>query len=131
MEREIPTHAAKAVIRNQNGDILFVRRSSNRGVVSNWDLPGGLVEDGESDEQALGREILEELSIGAVVGRKVGEWSFHRPLDGKRVEVTNYEAELESTEFKLSDEHDESKWVPPAQIQELQVKDPSIFSAIN
>lgn len=125
MENQIPTHAAKAVIRNQNNEILFLQRT-----VGKWDLPGGLVEDGEDDAEALRREILEELGLIAKVGTKIGEWTFHRPLDSSVVSVTNYESVLEEGELRLSDEHTAFKWVSESQLPELEVKDPSIFSAL-
>lgn len=57
MDKIVPTHAVKAVITNEQGDILFLQRNPAKGAKPNWDLPGGLVEDGEEDEIALVREI--------------------------------------------------------------------------
>ena len=125
MENKIPTHAAKAVIRNNDNEILFLQRS-----VGKWDLPGGLVEEGEDDHEALRREILEELGLGAKVGAEVGKWAFFRPLDSTTVSVTNYESDLDSGELKLSDEHTSFRWVPEIEVAELEVKDSSIFTAL-
>jgi 8-oxo-dGTP diphosphatase len=130
MEKQIPTHAAKAVIVNSEGAILFLQRNPARGPVANWDLPGGLVEMGESDEEALKREIKEELSLEANVGKEVGKWSFFRPLDGNRVEVTNYAVGINSDSIKLSDEHIAYKWYTKEELSNLSVKDNSIFLAL-
>lgn len=130
MEKQIPTHAAKAVIINSEGAILFLQRNPVRGPVANWDLPGGLVEMGESDKEALKREIKEELSLDANVGEEVGKWSFFRPLDGNRVEVTNYAVGIKSGSIKLSDEHIAYKWYTKDELSKIPVKDSSIFLAI-
>lgn len=130
MTRIIPTLAAKAVIKNQAGEILFLQRNPAKGAVPNWDLPGGLVEEGESDTEALAREIQEELGATAIVGGELGKWSFHRPCDGATVEVTNYEATVEDETFTLSDEHIDSKWVPTEQVAMLPIKDESLLGAI-
>jgi 8-oxo-dGTP diphosphatase len=124
--QSIPTHAAKAVIRNAQGEILFLQRSA----AGNWDLPGGLVEEGEDDVLALGREISEELSVECLVGKELGTWSFYRPLDGATVEVTNYEVSLSDSEIKLSDEHTDFQYVPKDQLGKLPVKDASLWNAI-
>jgi 8-oxo-dGTP diphosphatase len=135
MEKVIPTHAVKAVITNDQGDILFLQRDGKARAdgKSNWDLPGGLVEDGEDDVAALGREVAEELGAKAVVGEKLGEWTFFRPFDGQTVTVSNYAVELGTSnvdQLTLSDEHTAAKYVGRTALQDLEVKDPSIFEAL-
>jgi 8-oxo-dGTP pyrophosphatase MutT (NUDIX family) len=134
MERIIPTHAVKAVIINEQGDILFLQRNAKGRVdgKSNWDLPGGLVDEGE-DDTALTREIEEELGRKAQIGRERGRWTFFRPFDSQTVAVTNYAATLDSNAIEnltLSDEHVGTKWVSRADLFELEVKDPSILTAL-
>lgn len=130
MEKLIPTHAAKAVIINPDGCVLFLQRNPVRGITANWDLPGGLVEVGETDQDALKREIKEELSLDANVGEEIGKWSFFRPLDGNRVEVTNYAVGINDDSIKLSDEHVAYRWCSKDELSSLQVKDVSIFLAL-
>lgn len=130
MNNEIPTHAVKAVIKNDEGNILFLQRNPARGAVANWDFPGGIVEAGEEDKIALRREIQEELGVDSVIGDEIGKWTFFRPFDEKTVAVTNYSVELASTAIKLSDEHVDSQWVSIDDSKNLPVKDQSIFSAL-
>ena len=47
----------KAIIRNQKDEVLMVR-----GIERTWTLPGGGIEHGETDLQALKRELLEEVA---------------------------------------------------------------------
>lgn len=55
---------AVGVIRNSDGDYLLCRMPPDRGVFpGEWGLPGGGVEPGETLDQALRREIREELGL--------------------------------------------------------------------
>lgn len=59
-----------AVLRD--GRVLASRRTEPPRLAGLWEFPGGKVEDGESDEQALVRELAEELGVVAVVGERLG-----------------------------------------------------------
>ena len=59
----------QAVVRSERGVLLAVR-SDLRG----WELPGGHAGPGESDEDALRREVLEETGLEVVVERRVGDY---------------------------------------------------------
>ena len=56
-------HVAVAVIRNAQNDILISRRHADAHQGGLWEFPGGKVRRGESLQQALGRELREELGI--------------------------------------------------------------------
>ncbi|MEZ5397240.1 MAG: NUDIX domain-containing protein [Bryobacterales bacterium] len=55
----------------QGGAILACRRRSDQAHPGKWEFPGGKVEPGESPEQALRRELSEELHIEARIGREI------------------------------------------------------------
>lgn len=61
-------HVVAAILRDVRGRILLTRRTDGRDLAGLWEFPGGKVEPDESVEQALRRELVEEvgIEIGAV-----------------------------------------------------------------
>ena len=107
------------VLRNERGEYLLCRMPPDRGVFpGEWGLPGGGLEPGETLEQALRREIREELSLEL---RDVTPLFFseatHPKLfsDGSRRDVHMifllFECRAERGEIHLSAEFDRSAWV--------------------
>lgn len=68
-------HVVAGVITDARGRILLNRREGNRDLTGLWEFPGGKREPGETSEQALIRELHEELGIDA----QVGEWLMEVP----------------------------------------------------
>ena len=58
-----PLHVAVGVILDSHQNILLALRPNSSHQGGLWEFPGGKVEAGESVEQALARELLEELGI--------------------------------------------------------------------
>ncbi|MGW4941448.1 (deoxy)nucleoside triphosphate pyrophosphohydrolase [Actinoplanes sp. NPDC004185] len=56
----------------QDGRVLACERSAPPEVAGRWEFPGGKVEAGETDAQALARECAEELGVRVAVGARVG-----------------------------------------------------------
>ena len=61
--------AAALIVRG--GEVVIGQRRSDQPMASQWEFPGGKIEPGESPEEALARELEEELVIHAVIGPKV------------------------------------------------------------
>jgi 8-oxo-dGTP diphosphatase len=55
-----------------DGRVLACERSAPPEVAGRWEFPGGKVEPGESDAEALARECAEELGVRVEVGARVG-----------------------------------------------------------
>ncbi|MCC8537777.1 Nudix family hydrolase [Xanthomonas codiaei] len=68
-------HVVAGVITDPRGRILLTRRTETRDMPGLWEFPGGKREPGETSEQALVRELYEELGIEA----QVGDWVMEVP----------------------------------------------------
>ncbi|HXA61603.1 MAG TPA: (deoxy)nucleoside triphosphate pyrophosphohydrolase [Streptosporangiaceae bacterium] len=67
------TVVGAAIIRN--GRLLAAQRAEPAALAGGWEFPGGKVDPGESDEDALVRECFEELGVRVVLGERIGgDW---------------------------------------------------------
>ncbi len=105
--------AVKAMI--VDGDKVLITRSEGDTL---WDLPGGRINEGESLEEAVAREIKEELGVEIVVKRLLcSEQSLHRK-DGKYIMFVTFEAALanpENVSFVPNEESEEIRWIDRSQ----------------
>ncbi|MFI6472196.1 MULTISPECIES: (deoxy)nucleoside triphosphate pyrophosphohydrolase [unclassified Streptomyces] len=91
------------------GRLLAARRSAPPELAGRWELPGGKVEQGESPQQALVRELREELGIETEpLERIAGEW----PLKPGLV-LHAWTARLLDGEPRPLQDHDELRWLAP------------------
>lgn len=75
-----------------------------------WDLPGGRMEFGETAEETVKREILEELNVEITPLKVIDTWNYMHS-DNCQITGIVYYCELLTTEIKLSDEHDGYEWI--------------------
>jgi 8-oxo-dGTP diphosphatase len=103
-----------AAVIERDGLILAARRTEPPALAGRWEFPGGKVEAGESDEQALVRECEEELGVRVAVGARVGP---EYPIADGSLVVRTYRAVLESGEPEPIESHDALRWVRPGSAQ--------------
>ncbi len=97
----------------QDNKILLTRRKGGEKFAGFWEFPGGKVEDGESEQACLARELKEELGVVAQVGDFFTENEFHYRHGAIR--LLTYFTEVTDTDFRLS-VHDRAEWVPLAEV---------------
>ncbi|MER7399131.1 (deoxy)nucleoside triphosphate pyrophosphohydrolase [Streptomyces sp. NPDC000151] len=91
------------------GRLLAARRSAPPELAGRWELPGGKVEAGETPEQALVRELREELGVAVEpLARIPGEW----PLKSGLV-LQVWTVRLVSGTPRPLQDHDALRWLPP------------------
>ena len=91
--------------------VLAARRTGPPALRGRWEFPGGKVEPGESGQEALTRELLEELGITVVVGAELvepdrGTWPISKDL-----EMRLWFAAIEGGEPTPVDSHDDVRWL--------------------
>lgn len=98
-----------AGVLEEAGRVLLCLRYAPEG----WEFPGGKIEAGESPEQALEREILEELGLHIAVGDYCGQSAFRK--GEKNIVLRAYRAEILSGEIQLN-AHKAYAFVAPAEL---------------
>lgn len=89
----------------RDGRVLAARRCGPGALAGGWEFPGGKVEPGESDADALVRECQEELGVSIAVGARLGQ------VAGDAIQLTLYAASLVDGMPEPLQDHDELRWV--------------------
>lgn len=96
------------------GKVLIAQRKRGKDLEFFWELPGGKLEAGETLEQCLARELIEELNLKVKVGKlfmsSVYDYEFGT------FQINAFLAECASPEINKLCEHEQYKWVTPAEM---------------
>ena len=110
----------KAVIVRNNKALILKDTKRFKG----YDVPGGKIDEGEDIEQALQRELYEELGLRKFLIREI-LYAFER-LDydkkGSRLMLIFYKIEAKISKIKLSDEHTSFDWISKKDLAEIARK---------
>jgi 8-oxo-dGTP diphosphatase len=102
-----------AAVLEKDGRILIARRKHGDRLADKWEFPGGKLEESETPEACLRRELQEELGIDIVVGGFVGRNLHAYPH--VEIDLLAYRATYLSGDFQLHD-HEEIRWVHPSDL---------------
>jgi 8-oxo-dGTP diphosphatase len=108
-----------AVVTDEQGRLLMIQRGHDPGA-GLWSIPGGRIEPGETDAQALVRELLEETNLQVKMGRLIGR--VQRPgLGGAVIDIRDYAATVTGGMLRAGDDAADARWVTAAELARLAV----------
>ncbi|HTL39478.1 MAG TPA: NUDIX domain-containing protein [Methylomirabilota bacterium] len=103
-------NAVKAFIVKDNKLLMLKRRANDVHKPGAWDIPGGRLELGEDPYEGLKREASEECQIAIEIIMPLSVHHFTRE-DGQKITLTIYWCKMLTEQIKLSEEHQEYKWM--------------------
>ncbi|GLB64144.1 (deoxy)nucleoside triphosphate pyrophosphohydrolase [Dietzia sp. NCCP-2495] len=103
--------------------VLAFRRNADRSAGGQWEFPGGKVEPNETPEEALRREILEELGLDVTVGPLIDRSS--TVVGENTIDLACYHVSTDQYPTESSD-HDKIVWQPLNKIDQLDWAKPDL-----
>ena len=107
-----------AVIRNDEGLVLAVRRGPAMGNAGKWEFPGGKTREGEDHEDCIIREIDEELGMDIVICGRLD--AVVHDYGDKKIRLIPFLCDTLSSKPVLR-EHDSYLWMKPAELLTLDM----------
>ena len=106
-----------AVVRDGAGRLLLIKRGHDPEA-GKWSLPGGRIEPGETDAQALVREMREETGLTVLPGPLLG--AVERPgPGGSIIDIRDYAATVTGGTLAAGDDAADARWVVAADVPRL------------
>lgn len=105
------------MIKDRDGRLLLIKRGHEPGA-GLWTLPGGRIEPGETHQQAVAREVLEETGLVVTCGRLLGTADLPG-LPGAVIAVSDYLAVVTGGELAPGDDAADARWVTAAELDRL------------
>jgi 8-oxo-dGTP diphosphatase len=118
-----------AVIKDDQGRLLLIKRGHEPGA-GLWSLPGGRIEPGETDAEALVREMREETGLTVQAGALLG--SVRRPVpgggpaaaggqDNTVLDIRDYAATVTGGTLRAGDDAADARWVAAGELPSLPI----------
>jgi len=104
-----------AAVVEREGRLLVTRRLHGTHLAGFWEFPGGKCEPGETPEECLAREIMEELGVGCRVGGQILQTLY--AYDDRRLDLRFFRCEIEGEPLALLGQ--EMQWVRREDLRSL------------
>jgi len=106
-----------AAILMNNDRVLIAQRRDTDKLAGKWEFPGGKIENNETPEQCLTREMKEEFDIDVVIGEFFGESKYR--YEKRTIQLLAYHTTWKGGDFSLN-AHAAIRWVSLNQMQEFE-----------
>jgi 8-oxo-dGTP diphosphatase len=117
-----------AVIRNEENEVLVVQRGEETDHPLKWEFPGGKLDEGETDEECIIREIAEELSIEIVICGYLPEVEYD--YGNKQIRLISFICDT-LDEFPFLSEHIAYRWVAANDLKSIDFSEADVIVAKN
>jgi len=107
------TVVVAAIIQDELGNFLCAKRGDWKSLAHKWEFPGGKAKPNEALDEAIVREIAEELSAKITVVRE-----FHRN-HFEDIELVSFVCDLTGPKPTTSTDHSELRWVSESELADL------------
>ena len=119
-----------ALIKNKYGKYFICKRGKGKALEGYWEFPGGKVEEHETYEQTIVREIKEELHSTVKPLKYVGisEYTYEHiePFNPFHITMYGYICELIEGKLELT-EHSDARWVSAEEMKSIQFAPADIY----
>jgi 8-oxo-dGTP diphosphatase len=112
---EVKTISVVGAVIILDDSVLACRRAPFKSQAGLWEFPGGKVEAGESPEEALRREIMEELGVPVAVKQFVGAGEYQ--MKDVLIRLNCYRCVLQERAPARSKDHDQLRWLEKDQLE--------------
>ena len=103
---------------NEKGEtIIFATQRGYGDFKGGWEFPGGKIEEGETPQEALKREIMEELETEIIVGELIDTIEYDYPT--LHLSMDCFWAEIVSGDLVLT-EHAAAKWLTKEELDSVE-----------
>lgn len=105
-----------AVIQNEDGKVLIAQRNLKKAQGGLWEFPGGKIETSETKEEAIVREIKEEMDLDIEAGDVIDQKIFNYPE--KDINLIAINCKQVHGAIRLN-EHEDAKWVSKDELKDF------------
>lgn len=113
-----------AIIKNKEGKILIAQRNLKKSQGGLWEFHGGKIESGETKEEAIVREIKEELDMDIKVDSSFDEKIYEYP--DKTIRLIALNCSMISDSYEVL-EHEDIKWISADEFNYYEFAPADIF----